>query len=146
MAPANETKKRKTWVLFIMIPLVTLLVAFLAFSFFTKTFVFAEEPRPVTTEFTYPMEEIIVNLKNGNHYLKTTIALGYGLEDDLQKIEGKKIQLQDAIIDILRGKSSKDVIPVEKAEGLKGEIQNQANQYFDEKIITDVFITEFLVQ
>lgn len=146
MAAANETKKRKTWVLFIIIPLVTLLVAFLAFSFFTKTFVFAEEPRPVTTEFTYPMEQIIVNLKDGDHYLKTTIALGYGLEGDLQKIESKKIQLQDVIIDILRGKSSEDVIPVKKAEDLKGEIQDQTNQYFDEKIITDVFITEFLVQ
>lgn len=142
----NREIRKKFSLLFIITLAVTLMIAFLAFSFYTKTFVFAEEPRPTTTEFTHPMEEITVNLKDGDHYLKTEIALGYGLEKDLTMIQDNELELRDTIIDILRNKSMKDIMPVEKTDALKDEIKKQLNQHFDQEIITDIYITEFLIQ
>lgn len=141
----NREIGKKIWLLFIIILAVTLIIVFLAFSFYTKTFVFAEESRS-TTEFTYPMKEITINLKDGDRYLKTEIALGYGLEKDLKMIQVNELELRDTIIDILRNKSMKDIMPVEKTDALKDEIKKQLNQCFDQEIITDIYITEFLIQ
>lgn len=134
--------------IFIIIPLVTLVIGFFAFSFVTQTFVFAKKPRPITTEFTYPMDEMVINLKDGNgkSYLKTTIVLGYGVKDDAQKIEEKKFQLCDSILMVLRNKKREEIIPVENTEPLKEEMKEKLNQHFNEQIITDVYITEFLIQ
>lgn len=142
----NREIGKKFSLLFIIILAVALMIAFLAFSFYTKTFVFAEESRPTTTEFTHPMKEITVNLKDGDHYLKTEIALGYGVEKDLTMIQDNELELRDTIIDILRNKSMKDIMPVEKTDTLKDEIKKQLNQCLEQEIITDVYITEFLIQ
>lgn len=146
VAQENSGKTRKTSLLAVVILIMVLIVAFFAFSFYTKTFIFAEESKPITTEFTYPMEEITINLKDGEHYLKTKIALGYGLEKDQEVIKSKEIQLRDGIIRILRSKSMEEIMPVEKTDALKKEMKRQLNQCFDKEIITDVYITEFLIQ
>jgi flagellar FliL protein len=146
MAQEMKTKNKSTTALFVVVPLITLVIAFLAFSYFSKTFVFAEEPRSYTTNHTYSMEEIIVNLKGGERYLKIKIALGYNMEEDEEAIKQKEAQERDAILSVLRSKSAEDIMPIENADGLKTEIQDKLNQFFPEKIITDVFITDFLVQ
>jgi len=89
---------------------------------------------------------MVINLKDSSHYLKTELALGYGMEKDIKSIQGKEIQLRDNIITILRSKSREDILPVENTENLKEEIMNQLNDHFQEEVITDIYITEFLVQ
>ncbi len=37
-------------------------------------------------------------------------------------------------------------MPIASTEGLKKEMLGKLNQFFPEKMITDVFITDFLVQ
>lgn len=144
----KKKKNKKIWILFILVPMLSLVVGFFVFSFFTETFVFAEKPRPTTTEFTFPMDDLVINLKDskGNDYLKTKIVVGYALKEDVEKLEEKKFQLRDEIIKILRAKSKGDIMPVENTDELKVEIHTKLNQYFQEPIITDVFITEFLIQ
>jgi len=146
MAKEAGTGKKRTALLFFVIPLITLVIAFLAFSYYSKTFVFAEEPRTYKTHHTYSMDEIIVNLKDEGRYLKIKIALGYDREEDQKMIEEKEAQERDAILSVLRSKSVKDIMPIESVKGLKKEMLDKLNQFFPDKMITDVFITDFLVQ
>lgn len=139
-------KKKKKWIIFIIIPIIILIVAFLVYCFLTKIFIFQEKVRTNDTGFTYAMEELVINLKDDNRYLKTEIALGYGVKKDEDLIKQKETQLLDNIISILRSKSREDIMPVENTEGLKNEIKSRLNQQFEEKVITDIYITEFLIQ
>ena len=123
-----------------------LIVAFLVYCFLTKTLIFKEIERPSDTGFTYSMEELVINLKDDNRYLKTEIALGYGLKKDMNLIKQKETQLVDNIITILRSKTREDIMPVENTEDLKVEIKRQLNKQFEEEVITDIYITEFLIQ
>ena len=133
-------------ILFLVIPLITLVIAFLGFSYFSKTYIFAEEPRSNITNYTYPMEEIIVNLEDGSRYVKAVIDLGYNLDHDQKIIAQKEVQIRDAILTILRSKSVDEIKPIENTKALKNEIQNEVNQFFTENIVTDIFLTDFLIQ
>ena len=146
MAEEGKTKNKNTAVLFVAVPLITLAIAFLAFSYFSKTFVFAQEPRTYQTNHTYSMDEIIVNLKDEGRYLKVKIALGYDLAGDEEAIQMKEAQERDAILSVLRGKSAEEIMPIENTDSLKKEIQDKLNAFFPEKIITDVYVTDFLIQ
>ena len=146
MEEVIQIKKRKLWLYFLLTPVIILLIAFFVYSFMTKSFFFKEKPRPTDTGYTYSIEEMVINLKDSHHYLKTKLVLGYGMERDIKLIQGKEVQLRDNIIAILRSKSREDILPVENTEKLKVEILTQLNQHFEEDVITDIYITEFLVQ
>ena len=146
MEDVIQIKRKRIWVYIVLIPVLILLIAFLVYSFISKSFFFKEKPRPTDTGYTYSMEEMVINLKDSRHYLKTEIALGYGMEKDTKNVEAKEIQLRDNIITILRNKSREDILPVENTEGLKEEIIHQLNHHFEEEVITDIYITEFLIQ
>jgi flagellar FliL protein len=131
---------------YFIIPLITLVIAFVAFSFFTNTYIFAEEQRSGTTNFTYSLDEIIINLKDESRYLKVELALGYNLRGDEKSISEKEVQIRDTLLEIFRSKSVKDILPIENSKSLKNEIQDKVNRLFSEKIVTDIYITDFLVQ
>ena len=109
-------------------------------------FVFAEEERAAYTKYTYPLEEVIVNLKDGKHYLKASLALGYGLSDDVSLIKEKEVQIRDTILNILRSKDADEITPIEHTMRLKNEIKGKLNELFSQDIIMDVYITDFLIQ
>ncbi|HHY81545.1 MAG TPA: hypothetical protein GX505_02570 [Clostridiales bacterium] len=146
MQQTIESRRKKSRFLFVVIPLIAFIAGFLTFSFFSKTFIFAEEQRTNITNYTYPMEEIIVNLKDGSHFLKIRIALGYNLPDDKKDITKNEVQARDAVLTILRNKSAEDLMSPRAEEDLKDEIQNKLNQFFPEKIVTDIFLMDFLIQ
>lgn len=137
---------KNTRVLYIVIPLITFAIAFVVFSYFSKTFIFAEEPRTNTTNYTYPMDEIVVNLKDDARYIKAMVALGYNLNSDQDAIKQKEVQIRDAIISILRSKSVDEIKPIENTKNLKNEIQNEVNEFFAENIVTDIYLTDFIIQ
>jgi len=146
MERIERPKKGRIGLIIIVIVLLTLAAAFLAFSKITKTFMFAEKPRPETTNYTYRLDEIVVNLRDQGRYLKTTIALGYGLQEDLSLIVKREAQIRDTLVNALRSKTVNEVMQADKTDELKSVLMDKVNECFDEKIITDVFITDFLVQ
>ena len=133
-------------ILFVVIPLITFVVAFVAFSYLSKAYIFAEEPRTNTTNYTYSMDEIIVNLKDDSRYVKAMVALGYNLKSDLDVIKLKEVQIRDAVLTIFRSKSVEDIKPIENTVALKSEIKNQLNQIFPIEIVTDIYLTDFIIQ
>lgn len=146
MTQTSQPKTRHKWFLYVITLLITLLLAFLIFSYFSKTYIFAEEQRSSATNYTYPMDEIIVNLKDGSRYFKAELALGYNLDNDQELIIQNEVQVRDTLLSIFRSKSVEDIMPIENTEELKSEIQDKLNKLFPENIITDIFFTDFLIQ
>ena len=140
-------RQKKSWFIFIIIVVIILLLfSLLAYSYFTKSLFFKEKEKTNDTGYTYGMEELIINLKDGNRYLKTRICLGYGEKKDGNLIKQKETLLIDNIISILRSKTKEEIMPVGNTQNLKEEIKNRLNGELKENIITDIYITDFLVQ
>lgn len=146
MEEVAKKSRMKIVLLIVLIIFMISIAVFLTYSYANESFIFKERVRPSDTGFTYAMQELVINLKGDNRYLKTKIALGYGVKNDIAFIQEKEMQLTDNIIHILRGKSREDIMPVENTQDLKKEIKEKLNTQFEEEIITDVYITEFLIQ
>ena|SRR5690554_3741588 len=146
MARSTRINKSSWLKYLIIIAIITFIFAFLIFSFVTKTLIFAEEHRTDETNYTYQMEEIIVNLKEGSRYLKVGIALGYNLQRDEEAIVQKEIQVRDAIITLFRNKSVDELMLPENEAKLKKDIEKRLNEFFSEDIITGIYFKDFLIQ
>ena len=124
-------------------------VAFFAYSYITKTFVFKDDSgkEPVATQ-VYSLDEFVINLKdnNNNRYLKTKIALGYEKKKDVEILIEKQLQIRDAIIQTLRSKTADEIMEVEKTDELKQELMKDLNKVFGSELVLDIYIVDFLIQ
>jgi len=146
MAQVTETNKNSKIKYFTIIPLLTLVIAFFIFSFVTKTLIFAEEPRTDKTNYTYSLEELVVNLKDGNRYFKTVVAMGYNLSRDQETIANNEIQIRDICLTVFRNKGAEELLNPENESKLKSELKEKINKLFPEEIITDIYFVDFLIQ
>ncbi|HZK33971.1 MAG TPA: flagellar basal body-associated FliL family protein, partial [Bacillota bacterium] len=135
----KKQNKKKLLAIIIFTILVTLAVSFVIYAYVTQSYIFAEKVRDITN-YTYTLDEMVINLNNQGRYLKTTIALGYSLEGDLDILLSKEVQIRDTVISILRSKTVEDIMAVENTDPLKVEMEEKINECFDEKIVTDVYI------
>ncbi len=124
-------------------------VAFFAYSYMTKSFVFKGEANeePVATQ-VYTLDEFVLNLKDpgSNRYLKTRIALGYESKKDAETLAEKQLQIRDVIIQTLRSKTTDNIMAVEKTDDLKKELIEDVNEIFDHDLVLDIYIVDFLIQ
>ncbi|MEW6771518.1 MAG: flagellar basal body-associated FliL family protein [Bacillota bacterium] len=108
----------------------------------------AAAPKPVKME-TLKLESIVVNLadQDANHYLRITVVLAFpGDEKTAEEIAEKEFELRDRIIQLLRTKHYAEVSTPDCTEKLKEEIIREINRHLDKHEITDVYLSEFLVQ
>ncbi|ALV22033.1 flagellar basal body-associated FliL family protein [Carnobacterium antarcticum] len=102
-------------------------------------------------ETTVPLEEFLVNLSPGEtgkgQYLKIELSV-YSLEEDAQELIDKNIpQIRDAVISVLRTKTSDTVFQEEEGSlVLKKELISQINETLGNAVIRDVFITNIIMQ
>lgn len=102
-------------------------------------------------ETTVPLEEFLINLapeKSGQgNYLKIELSV-YSTEEDAEEEINKNIpQIRDAVINVLRTKSADSVFQKEEDSLLlKKELIDQINKALDEPLISDVFITNIVMQ
>lgn len=102
-------------------------------------------------ETTVPLEEFLINLapeKSGRgNYLKIELSV-YSTEKDAEEEINKNIpQIRDAVINVLRTKSADSVFQKEEDSlVLKKELISQINKTLDEPLISDVFITNIVMQ
>lgn len=146
MEQTNKMSKKKVVLLIIVVTVLALSLSFVGHSYATKTFMFAQEQRDGKSNFTYALDEMVLNLNSPGNYLKTEIALGYSLEKDLDLLLKYEVQIRDSIIGILRSKSIEEIMPVENTGPLKGEILTEVNKCLGEQVVTDVYIIDFMVQ
>ncbi len=98
----------------------------------------------------YPLKSFIVNLMGksrlGNRYLKVTIQLEIGFEEDKAIIDKLKPQLRDTILLILSNQTFDDIKTMEGKLELKQVLLSRINNVLDGEIVKQIYFTEFVVQ
>ncbi|HZT40696.1 MAG TPA: flagellar basal body-associated FliL family protein [Chthonomonadaceae bacterium] len=96
---------------------------------------------------SYPLDEFLVNLRGGgDHYLRTTIALGLrpGVPDD--QVKEKLAPIRDAIVTTLTAKTLSDLSSPEGKETLKNELRIRINSAVAENIVDKIYLMSFATQ
>ncbi|WP_125152182.1 flagellar basal body-associated FliL family protein [Clostridium rectalis] len=104
--------------------------------------------RPVVSEYTYDMEEFLVNLadEDGKRFVKAKIFLGYENKKLTKEMENKKPIIRDAINNVLRSKKAKDISNSKGLEQVKTDILNKINLMFENGRCDSVYFNEILIQ
>jgi flagellar FliL protein len=92
------------------------------------------------------LEEFLLNMTDGEHYLKATIALGFKKGVDEKKIEEETAPIRDAIVGVLSTKSREEVASAKGKEELKKEILEELNKEMGEGFVLKVYFTNFATQ
>lgn len=148
-----EKKKKKKWLIPV-IMLVTLVIGgVISFGFTSgKVQAFVEnikEEKEVET--TVPLEEFLINLApeqgKREQFLKIEMSLYSKQEDAQEEIDANIPQIRNAIINVLR-KQTAEIIYGEDQEltAFKKELVTQVNKSLDRPIISEIFITNIIMQ
>jgi flagellar FliL protein len=101
-------------------------------------------------EHTLELDEFVVNLSDGSHYAKVTLALG--LEKPLTGGEGGKVEpkllapIRDTVITVLSSKGMNELVSNEGKEKLKTELKEKLNERLGDEIIKEVYFTSLTLQ
>lgn len=101
----------------------------------------------VTSTKTYSLDECLVNLtdQGGKNYLKVTVYLGYESKNLDKELETKKPIIRDAVISILRSKSTTD-FNSNGTDKIKTEIINKINPLLTKGQLDKIYFDDLLVQ
>lgn len=100
-------------------------------------------------EHTVELDEFIVNLADGAHYAKVTIALGLGkpLGGEGGKLEPKVLApIRDTVITVLSSKSMGQLVSREGKEKLKSELKDKLNELLGKDMVKQVYFTSLTLQ
>lgn len=98
---------------------------------------------------TLDLGERVVNLADagGGRYLKVKIVLEHKKDEKLAaELKEKEAPVMETIINVLRSKKINDVMPLENAEKVKGEILTKVNSKLESGKIERIYFTDFLIQ
>ena len=98
----------------------------------------------------FPLRSFIVNLLEksgiGKKYLKVTMELEVGSEEDRTLVERHTPQLTDMILLLLSSQSTGEINSMEGKLELKHTLQSRMNQVIGSAVVRKVYFTEFVVQ
>jgi len=94
------------------------------------------------------MDPIIVNLfdPSGKRYLQVRLSLEVGDKKAEEQVKKQEAKLKDAFIAILSGKTVEEVILPEAKEKIKKEILAKCKEIFGEDVVTNIYITQYIVE
>ncbi|MEJ5251836.1 MAG: flagellar basal body-associated FliL family protein [Chthonomonadetes bacterium] len=104
-------------------------------------------------EHAVELDEFVVNLADGSHYAKVTIALG--LEKPLEeggghgggKMDPKLLApIRDKVITVLSSKSMSQLVSSEGKEKLKEELKEKLNKLLGDNVVKEVYFTSLTLQ
>lgn len=90
---------------------------------------------------------IVVNVAGteGRRYLRATVELGVDAKE-VKQLEQRRAPLLDAAIEVLASKRLEQLLETNEREKLKDELKRQLNSAAGSTRISQVFLTEFVVQ
>jgi flagellar FliL protein len=96
----------------------------------------------------FPLETFIVNLNDErrNRYLRVTMDLELLRKPDSDVLKNHLSQVRDSILTILPAKRFEDISSSEGKTALREEIIAKLNSLFNQKVVSNIFFTEFVVQ
>jgi len=97
-----------------------------------------------------PLKSFVVNLLDktgvGKRYLKVTMQLELGKEEDKILIENHNPQLRDTVLLLLSSQTLKEINTMEGKIGLKQALLTRMKQILGDDVIRRIYFTEFVVQ
>lgn len=97
-----------------------------------------------------PLKSFVVNLLDkrgvGKRYLKVTIQLEVGKEEDKLHIENHNPQLRDTILLLLSSQTLKEINTMEGKLELKQALLSRMKQILGDGVVRRIYFTEFVVQ
>ena len=97
-----------------------------------------------------PIKSFVVNLldkKNvGKRYLKVTMQLEVGKEEDRVLIENNIPQIRDTVLLLLSSQTLKEINTMEGKLELKQTLLSRMNQILGDGVVRRIYFTEFVVQ
>jgi flagellar FliL protein len=93
-----------------------------------------------------PLESFIVNLQVKGSFLKTTMQLEFATPALPHSIDRDIPKIRDAIIRIISAKAAADILSVEGKEKLRDEVKRAVNEALKSEDVTNVYLTEFIIQ
>lgn len=93
-----------------------------------------------------PMDEFLVNLTGGDHYLRATVSLGMAKDIKEEETKEKMAPMRDAVLTALSSKSLKDLSSENGREALKKELVDKVNAAAGSDMVVKVYFTAFATQ
>lgn len=148
----QEEKPKKSKLKLIIIGVIVLLLGaggFFGYSKYKKANK-KEAEKEEQVSILIPLKSFVVNLFDkkgiGKRYLKITMEIEVGKEEDQLKIENNIPQLRDTVLILLSSQTLKDINTMEGKLELKHAILLRMNQILGKKTARRIFFTEFVVQ
>jgi flagellar FliL protein len=97
-----------------------------------------------------PLKSFVVNLFDergiGKRYLKISMEIEVGSEEDRTKVENNVPRLRDTVLILLSSQTLKEINTMEGKLELKNAIILRMNQILGNKTVQRIYFTEFVVQ
>jgi flagellar FliL protein len=110
----------------------------------------AEATKEKIMSIVCPLNSFVVNLQDktgvGKRYLKLTMQLEVGKEEDKLLIGNHNAQLRDTILLLLSSQSLKEINTMEGKLDLKQTLLARMNQILGDSVVRGIYFTEFVVQ
>ena len=96
----------------------------------------------------FSLDTFIVNLNDErrSRYLRVTMDLELFRKPDADLLSDRLPQIRDSILTILPAKRFEDISTIEGKTALREEIMEKLNALFNQKLVSNIFFTEFVVQ
>jgi len=97
-----------------------------------------------------PLNSFVVNLLDkqgvGKRYLKVTMQIEVGREEEKLLIENHNPQIRDTVLLLLSSQSLKEINTMEGKLELKQALLSRMNQILGDGVVRRIYFTEFVVQ
>jgi len=150
----KEPAPKKSKLKLIIIGVVVLLIGaggFFGYSKYEKGKAAKDEVKKIEkVSIICPLKSFVVNLLDkkgvGKRYLKVTIQLEVGKEEDKLHIENHNPQLRDTILLLLSSQTLNEINTMEGKLELKHTLLSRMNQILVDGVVRRIYFTEFVVQ
>jgi len=148
----SKTKKggKKKFLLFLIIGVLIIALAGGVVAFLTSKKEGKEKGKVTRHKDTiiYNMEPIVVNLfdPTGKRYLQVSLALELENKKLEEEIKHNEPKIKDAIIMVLSSKTPEEVLQPGAKELIKNELLHKINSILGEKVVLNVYITQYIVE
>lgn len=96
----------------------------------------------------YDLEPIVVNLLDptGKRFIQVRLSLEIPDKKAEEEIKKREAVIKDTIISTLSGKTVEEVIVPEAKDKLKVELLSKINNALGEELVTNIYITQYIVE
>jgi len=96
----------------------------------------------------YDLEPIVVNLLDptGKRFIQVRLSLEIPDKKAEEEIKKREAVIKDTIISTLSGKTVEEVIVPEAKDKLKAELLSKINSALGEELVTNIYITQYIVE